>query len=114
MCQKTDSGHRMVATGMGLIDVEKETKAEVLQETELVELYEGYYCDDESFICAGPKRKPTSACFGDSGGPLVLLNDSGDVKCLYGVADAVGLPFCYSRTYFARVSSYRNWIENNM
>ena len=116
MCQKvfTDSVHKLILSGMGVTDGREKNITQVLQETELVEFFEGCEKDTNIAVCTRPKGQPTSGCFGDSGGPLVVLNKSGDVKCLYGVASFVDDNFCRNGTYFARVSSFEEWIKDNM
>ena len=118
MCEEvyTDSLDKLILSGLGSINGRERISPKTLQETELVETFED--CDDgtktNTIICTGPKGQPTSGCYGDSGGPLVVLNKSGDVKCLYGVASFVDDDFCRNGTYFTRVSSFKEWIKENM
>ena len=105
----------MVATGLGFIDPASEKKPTVLQETVLEETY--HNCErPTSEVCMKPTRsgEHSSICMGDSGGPLVVLSRSGEPKCLYGVSSYVPNQYCSGESYFARVSHFYDWIEQNM
>ncbi|XP_063710374.1 collagenase-like [Symsagittifera roscoffensis] len=117
LCTKSykDSFYLMVATGLSLIDPASKKKPTVLQETVLEETY--HNCKrPTSEVCMKPTRsgKHSSICKGDSGGPLVVLSHFVDSKCLYGVSSYAPNKYCSGESYFARVSYFYDWIEQNM
>ena len=69
----------------------------------------------DQMLCAGVEGQILSGCHGDSGGPYVCQNSNGS-WVLQG-AVSWGSPRCSAKerfTVFARVSKFRNWIDQLM
>ena len=68
--------------------------------------------DESSMVCVGGKG--SSVCNGDSGGPLSCME--GGRWVLRGAASWVTSKTCPGHTYsvYARVSSYINWINQQI
>ena len=65
-------------------------------------------------LCAGVKGTKLGGCYGDNGGPFVCRNSAGGPWVLHG-AVSWGSRSCNATvkyTVFARVSAFREWIEN--
>jgi len=125
-------GTRCFITGWGLTS-QPGNKATVLQQAELAVvsnrvcakkhqtslnmlLDNGTWRVTEAMICAGDAGiTPRNGCNGDSGGPFVCQDTAGR-WLLQGVV-SWGDPHCLSHNHFsvfARVSMFRNWIEDTI
>ncbi|KAJ3072956.1 hypothetical protein HK102_006132 [Quaeritorhiza haematococci] len=65
---------------------------------------------DNAFTCAGKTgNKPQTACRGDSGGPLYTVDANGEAT-VHGLTSWGAVPCGGKPGVFAQVSTYRNWI----
>lgn len=62
-------------------------------------------------ICTGKWDRAQNLCYGDSGGPLECKSNSR--WYLHGVLSQVDKR-CVSVASFAKVTKFRDWIENNI
>jgi secreted trypsin-like serine protease len=110
------------AAGWGRMYNENQNTARILQQVRLPVLPDntcyntwGNNFDQSSMLCAGYLEGSKNVCNGDSGGPLVCKENGR--WTLFGSVSFGNAGACAVRNrpgVFARISNYRNWIEQKI